>query len=463
MKNQLTERWGAAMDTGFTAIPNLLLEHYDDLGITGDELLFLIHLLKHQDGYIIHDTQISTTHSAKTLQRRRTALLKKGLLQYFVIRSYDPVTEKHITNGIKYDLTPLYDQVQALSTTISDKTVHSPGQTCPSAEPKLSRDETPVTTLYNTNYNTNQNTIYYRDEIKLDDSKGESIENELEDAGSNFLSQYASLYRARHGVEFRPPDTLIRRIEKSSSEYLSQITDALPYWYDFTDEMNKSQSKQLDGSAYLLLKSGELIQKFLRYADVRHRNESLPIHALTEKSYGLTMLPHTNSYVRRAVQKIFGILSLKSLREKVTREIGEREKHYARTLDSVLDIFEYLRDHTHLRSEIPLWRENPNINTDNALLHYETITRSFEESISHLSGDMTMLKEQGMRYAHFNSFLTVARFFPQMFSAEERDTFFGPLQETAQHHPFERIDREVALLREVYEAVREYKESAVAV
>jgi len=463
MKNQLTERWGAAMDTGFTAIPNLLLDHYESLGITSDEMLFLIQLLKHQDGYILHDSQISTTHSQKTLQRRRTALLKKGLLQYYVIRSYDPVKEKHITNGIKYDLTPLYDQVQVLQTTISDKTVHTQGQTCPSPETELSGDETPVTTPNNTNYNTNQNTIYYRDEIKLQGSKGESIENEASDPRSIFLSSFASIHRSRHGVEFRPPETLIRRVGKTSHEYLTRITAALPYWYDFIDDMNRQQTKQLDGSAYLLLKSGELIQKFLSYADLRSRNETLPLHALTEKSYGLTILPPTNQYVRRAVQKIFSVLSLKSLREKVRREITEREKRYARELESCLDIFEYLRDRTSLRAEIDLWRDNPHINTDNALLHYETITRSFEESISHLSGDTTVLKKQGMKYTHFNSFLTIARFFPQMFSAEEREVFFGPLKETAAHHPFERIDRDVSLLQEVYEAVREYEESAVAV
>jgi hypothetical protein len=78
----ITSRWGnSLLDNGFVMIPNILIDKQEELGITDDELLFIIKCMRHQDGYKIHDSQLSETASSKTMQRRRKSLKDKGYLE----------------------------------------------------------------------------------------------------------------------------------------------------------------------------------------------------------------------------------------------------------------------------------------------------------------------------------------------------------------------------------------------
>ena len=38
----LTAKFGNLMDQGFLAVPNLLLDYYEELGLTDDEVFFII-------------------------------------------------------------------------------------------------------------------------------------------------------------------------------------------------------------------------------------------------------------------------------------------------------------------------------------------------------------------------------------------------------------------------------------
>lgn len=102
-----TARFGnLILDQGFIMVPNLLLDYQEDLGLSDDELLFIIKVLRHHETFRIHDKDLSQSVSEKTLQRRRASLKNKGYLDTTVFKSQD-ANGTWITNGITYDFTKL--------------------------------------------------------------------------------------------------------------------------------------------------------------------------------------------------------------------------------------------------------------------------------------------------------------------------------------------------------------------
>ena len=114
LKNYLTS-------AGFVAVSNLLLDYQLELGLTEGELLFIIKVLRHKDGFVIHDDNLDQTVSSRTLSRRRNSLREKGYLTFNIVKKQD---EKgcYITEGISYDFSPLEEKLQKLANKITEKT-----------------------------------------------------------------------------------------------------------------------------------------------------------------------------------------------------------------------------------------------------------------------------------------------------------------------------------------------------
>lgn len=65
--NFLKQRWGDTPEEGFTVLPNYLIDYHEKLGITLEELGLLLKILRHKDGFTIHDSMLSQTVSKKTI------------------------------------------------------------------------------------------------------------------------------------------------------------------------------------------------------------------------------------------------------------------------------------------------------------------------------------------------------------------------------------------------------------
>lgn len=105
-----SDKWSPAIeDKGYVQVPNLLIEHQDDLGITSPELVFLIGLLMHKWDSRNPFPSLTTVgaYSGKkrnTAQAAARSLEKKG----FILRISRGGNE---TN--EYDLAPLIDRLES--------------------------------------------------------------------------------------------------------------------------------------------------------------------------------------------------------------------------------------------------------------------------------------------------------------------------------------------------------------
>ena len=183
----LTTRFGNLMDYGFLAIPNLLLDNYEELGLNDDEVFFVIKCMRHKDDFRIHDEQLSKNLSSKTMQRRRNSLKVKGFLETTVFKEQNE-DGTWSTLGIEYDFSNL---ILAL-TQVADKL---------SAErAKLSSIKPKVTALHNTNHNT-------------------SRKFEIPAEVNTFLNNYKTNY----GLDYKLTSTEKLLLEKASPEFLRSI------------------------------------------------------------------------------------------------------------------------------------------------------------------------------------------------------------------------------------------------
>lgn len=105
---------------GFIMVPNLLIDYQNELGITDDEMLFLIKIMKNTANWRLHDSDISSSVSTKTLQRRRKSLKDKGLIDYKTITVTNSLGQK-FNDGINYDLSKLENKLQEISNKIEEK------------------------------------------------------------------------------------------------------------------------------------------------------------------------------------------------------------------------------------------------------------------------------------------------------------------------------------------------------
>lgn len=113
LKNYLTSN-------GFVAVSNLLLDNQQQLGLTEGELLFIIKVLRHKDGFVLNDKVLDSSVSSKTLSRRRNSLKEKGYLNFTVVKKQDE-NGLFSTMGISYDFSKLEEKLQALSDKNNEK------------------------------------------------------------------------------------------------------------------------------------------------------------------------------------------------------------------------------------------------------------------------------------------------------------------------------------------------------
>ena len=63
-------RWNNnAVDKGFIALPNTIIEHHEELGINEMELIFLIKISRHTETFKVHDNKV-VSGCQRTAQRR---------------------------------------------------------------------------------------------------------------------------------------------------------------------------------------------------------------------------------------------------------------------------------------------------------------------------------------------------------------------------------------------------------
>lgn len=151
-----TSRWGnSILDSGFTMIPNILIDKQKELNISDDELLFIIKVMRHHENFKLHDNQIDDDVSSKTLQRRRNSLKKKGYLD-ITIYKYQLKDGTWRNDGILYDFSGLSVAMTQLE---PKKNLQPSGQNEAIAIPK-------VTSQHNINYNTTRELDFFKTEFE---------------------------------------------------------------------------------------------------------------------------------------------------------------------------------------------------------------------------------------------------------------------------------------------------------
>jgi hypothetical protein len=191
----ITTRWGNnLLDSGFLMVPNLLIDNQEELGLSDDELLFIIKTMRHQESYKIHDNQLSETLSSKTMQRRRKSLKDKGYLEV-EIHKMQIEDGTWLTEGIVYNYEGLMIALNALDNKIK------------SERSKMSQNKTATSVLHN------NNKILAQEKIPEE------------------VVKYMDKYKTKYGVDYKLTNDEKLLLEKASPEFLRSI----PFIFDYTD------------------------------------------------------------------------------------------------------------------------------------------------------------------------------------------------------------------------------------
>lgn len=236
----LTARWGDnILDSGFLALPNILLDKQEELGISDDELLFIIKTMRHHESFKIHDSQLSGL-STKTLQRRRTSLKEKGYLETEV-HKYQDTDGTWITEGISYNYKNLIMAINALNVQASTERA------------ELAKKVPPKTVHHNTIDNTSR-----KNKIPAD------------------VEKFMSDYKTHYGTDYKLTSTEKLLLENSSPEFIKSA----PFIFDYTSyqkEYGKLPSTFVPRLIFfqkVLFRQAELIEfanQELEYLD-RHKD-----------------------------------------------------------------------------------------------------------------------------------------------------------------------------------------------
>jgi len=114
-EQQVKVVWGNYIfDHGYFNVSNLLIDAQEELGITDDELLFIIKVQRFSNGWTILDAKLSNTLCSKSLQRRRNSLKEKGLLQTIERKEKDEEGQIR-TYGIIYNFSGLDKKLREIS------------------------------------------------------------------------------------------------------------------------------------------------------------------------------------------------------------------------------------------------------------------------------------------------------------------------------------------------------------
>lgn len=197
----LTAKWGNILDEGFLAIPNILIDYQGELGLTDDELLFIVKTMRHAEAFKVHDYQLSEDVSSKTMQRRRKTLKDKGYLEVEIHKMQQEdgtwITEGIIYNyrGLMLALNELYNKSLA----------------------ERSNDERPraqKSALHNTN--------------KI--LAGESFPAEV--------NEFMDKYKHKYGCDYKLTKDEKLLLENASPEFLRSIP-FIPEYTDYQKEFGK--------------------------------------------------------------------------------------------------------------------------------------------------------------------------------------------------------------------------------
>jgi hypothetical protein len=100
------------MKDGFTAIPNTILDHYAELGITANEMLFVVHVW--QFWWFLRDPYpgLSAIAARMGVQRRQAQRYAEGLREKGYLLTEQRVVEGRGQLSNEYDFTPLLRAVR---------------------------------------------------------------------------------------------------------------------------------------------------------------------------------------------------------------------------------------------------------------------------------------------------------------------------------------------------------------
>ncbi len=252
----IVSKWGNLLDYGFTMIPNLLIDNQHELGISDDELLFIIKVMRHNESYKLHDDQISQDLSSKTIQRRRKTLIDKGYLQVEIYKYQDKEGHWH-TDGILYDFTNLTMALTQLEKSEDKKNKTPSGQNW-----EIESSECPVNnTINNTTYvlgeKSNISPKNEEDEVvdqeDIMDDNGELVETdnkikiitEEEEkyySSKQLLNNYIKEFEKRYNRKYNLTITEKYLYDRAPIEFKK----SLPYLFQFVDEYKENGSLSED-------------------------------------------------------------------------------------------------------------------------------------------------------------------------------------------------------------------------
>jgi hypothetical protein len=121
----LKAKFGHGIDQGYTALPNIILDHAAELGISDKALLFIVHVLRLQDRKrqrpdherLIRDDEIPMQSAAATLKRIRAelrGLVVDGTPLVGIKSFYHQDGAGHVAgSGTFYDFRPLINHILA--------------------------------------------------------------------------------------------------------------------------------------------------------------------------------------------------------------------------------------------------------------------------------------------------------------------------------------------------------------
>ena len=207
---------------GYVMISNLLVDYQNQLQLTNDEVMFIIKVFRHKNGYKLHDSVLDDTISSKTLQRRRKSLVEKGYLEFKVMKSIDD-NGKIITDGIVYDFTALDVALSHLASDLSEM----------EAQKKLEKETTIIAPV-------------------------EPIVNK-----SDVIESFRDEYKKKYNKEYN-----LSREEKDAIKKLSKKeVDALKYIFEYFEENKDNLPPDFYPRIIFFTKVGWRMEQLVKFAE----------------------------------------------------------------------------------------------------------------------------------------------------------------------------------------------------
>jgi len=257
-------RWNDdLLNDGFTALPNALLDHQGELGITDSELLFILKVSRNSPEWRIHDKDFPGNQCSRTLQRVRRSLKRKGYLNFTVTKHINNTNndKRYYTAGIVYNLSDLAHKLHEINR--ATNCAHK-GQNLSHKRQNLSHEKHRMSAqpYTNTPYTNSPYTII------IHNNNGKT-KIRLSEEQQIFLDEFNKIYKETYGKSFEPQMKDIKVLQKQNLKELLENTYLLPYWFSFKDDLFQQNDwlKKSDGSLPVFFKH-DISHKF--------RKETIP-------------------------------------------------------------------------------------------------------------------------------------------------------------------------------------------